>query len=322
MSRTVKQITSDRTFDIQHEEHVTKTNRLSVSFQLRDNNVVVSGEEGCVNMIEANPDMTIAELKKAMMENVDIDDKYKFKSTSTSLPPLCSKFRGPSWNTRVARQEVSKYFAILGFGKKGTKYTDNSNVPDFWPDSLAYSTFQHPSKEKLDTLNIIMEAILLHFQLDPETHHTEILPEVDLSKPVRKKKKPAKSKQFIDSNSDGEDDKEESSKPNTKLKKVVKSQHLFSDSDTEDSDGDLKLHLEMDSTHVSESSEDSDTQDEIEDSTVGYKSQKRKRKEVQRLLKQPITDMPDIPKSQYELNMEKNVEEKKKLLDTLEIDLD
>ena len=97
---------------------------------------------------------------------------------------------------------------------------------------------------------------------------------------------------------------------------------MFSDSDTEDSDGDLKLHLEIDSTHISESSEDSDTQDEIEDSTVGYKSQKRKRKEVQRLLKQPITDMPDIPKSQYELNMEKNVEEKKKLLDTLEIDLD
>ena len=87
---------------------------------------------------------------------------------------------------------------------------------------------------------------------------------------------------------------------------------MFSDSDTEDSDGDLKLHLEIDSTHVSESSEDSDTQDEIEDSTVGYKSQKRKRKEVQRLLKQPITDMPDIPKSQYELNMEKNVEEKKR----------
>ena len=56
--------------------------------------------------------------------------------------------------------------------------------------------------------------------------------------------------------------------------------------------------------------------------SVGYKSQKRKRKEVQRLLKQPITDMPDIPKSQYELNMEKNVEEKKNLLDTLEIDLD
>ena len=210
MSRTAKQIISDRSFDQQHEQHVTKTNRLSVSFQLRDNQIIVSGEEGCVNMVEANPNMTIAELKEAMVNNVDIDDKYSYKITSpaTVLPPLCKKFKGPSWNTKTAREEVARYFGILGFGQKGKKYNkeDESKIPAFWPDSIAYSAFKHPTREKLENLNLVMEAILQFYQLDADSHHTEILPEVDLTEPVRKKKKPsARSKEFVDSDEEDDD---------------------------------------------------------------------------------------------------------------------
>ena len=69
----------------------------------------------------------------------------------------------------------------------------------FWPDSLAYSEFKHPTREKLENLNLVMEAILEYYQLDSENHHTEIIPEVDLNEPVRKKKKPSqKSRKFLD----------------------------------------------------------------------------------------------------------------------------
>ena len=59
-----------------------------------------------------------------------------------------------------------------GCGKGGyLKY--QKDKPLFWPDKIAFSKFEHLSRESLKDIDIVMEALVRFHNLDPNTHHTE-----------------------------------------------------------------------------------------------------------------------------------------------------
>ena len=57
---------------------------------------------------------------------------------------------------------------ILGFGRYGNKkYIKESDE--------SWTTFEHPSYISLETLNKILRRMMKFYDLDPETHHCEVL---------------------------------------------------------------------------------------------------------------------------------------------------
>ena len=85
-----------------------------------------------------------------------------------------------SWHDR------KYHFKILGFGKQGTKtYGISRDKPDYWPDCLSWETFQHPSYTKGNDVNIILESIFRHFNIDISEHHKSN----GAVEPLKKKKK-------------------------------------------------------------------------------------------------------------------------------------
>ena len=120
MERSIQQISRDKHFDIQLETHVTKTNRRTLAVAIRDNQIFIRGEKNAVNLLDQNRDMKVSEFLEKLKDIVDIDDQYEYKSIDPELilPPLKHKFKGCDWTVTYAREAVSQYMAILGYGHK------------------------------------------------------------------------------------------------------------------------------------------------------------------------------------------------------------
>ena len=108
-NRTVLQIQSDRKFDKKHEEHVSKGGRRIVSFSLRGDEVIISGDEASVN-IAVNEDISIKELKNKLRALGETKEKenlnYIVNESSRLLPPMHVKIGGRKLSIKTARIQV------------------------------------------------------------------------------------------------------------------------------------------------------------------------------------------------------------------------
>ena len=165
----------DKKFDKVLSEHVSKNRRKTLCISVRGTQVVLSGEENCVEVALENKDeMTVGELMETMkvMEVEEEDDEMKFKTTENiEFPPFRVKFKGKQWTTLRAREALTKVLSILGFGKGGTKsFKVATDEPAGWPDSHSFLAFEYPSYANMKVANDIIESIFNHYGLDANTH--------------------------------------------------------------------------------------------------------------------------------------------------------
>ena len=162
MSRKTMKI--DQNFDKKLSEHVCKNRRRTLCLSLRGTQVVLSGEENCVDLALDNKDeMTVGELMEAIkvMGSEEEDEDMRFKtSEQVVFPPFRVKFKGRLWTTLKAREELGIILSILGFGKGGSrKFNIAADEPAGWPDEHSFETFEHPSHTSLKVANEIIESL-------------------------------------------------------------------------------------------------------------------------------------------------------------------
>ena len=107
-----------------------------------------------------------------VMENNNEEEEMRYKSTEkVEFPPMKVKFRGHLWTLQKARDQLSIYLNILGFGKGGTrKFKEAADEPDSWPDEHAFESFEHPSYANMATINDVIESLLQYHGFDANTH--------------------------------------------------------------------------------------------------------------------------------------------------------
>jgi hypothetical protein len=170
---TKREIKSDKAFEKTLKDHIVNKSRRTVCLSIRGTQVVFSGEENSVILAKDNmEDMTVADLVQAMKAMDDEPEGLRYKTTETVVfPPMKVKFKGRRWNIQAAREHLTIYLNILGFGKGGTrKYKEPTDEPDGWPDEHAFVTFEHPAYSKLDMANDIIESLLHHHGIDARSH--------------------------------------------------------------------------------------------------------------------------------------------------------
>ena len=77
------------------------------------------------------------------------------------------KLKGSLWTVQNARDQLSTYLNISGFGKGETKkFKEATDEADGWPDEHSFETFEHPSYANMDDVNNIKESLLKHDGFD------------------------------------------------------------------------------------------------------------------------------------------------------------
>ena len=87
--------------------------------------------------------------------------------------PFKDKSRG--WSKDTVSEQLTLYFNILGYGYGGDKSLVNtkfktSTKPEWFPSSVSFEDYIHPSHAKLKENEDVLESLLKHFGLDPRKH--------------------------------------------------------------------------------------------------------------------------------------------------------
>ena len=251
MSRSVAQTNADKEFDKKACQHVEKYSPRLCSFCIRDGEVYLVGEKQTVELVQESADLklTVEELlvKMKALTHDDSSDTFVINKAfhgPDPFPLMDIKFKGPSWNYYSARTQLTKYFNFLGFGRaKDTKtYQDLTDEPEWFPDGLSWEIYKHASKSTLANMNLIFKSMFEYFNINIDTHHSEIIEESS-SKTKRKKStkkttnKKAKTPEFLD---DLEEEEEDDINHNNDH--VEDRNPFYADSDTEE---DTSLQEEM-----------------------------------------------------------------------------
>ena len=212
MSRSVSQINSDRTLDNKLCEHVEKNSPRIVCLCVRDGEVYLTGEEGTVDILKESSNMPLHEVydKLKKMNNDDSSKTYVIEKAmpgADQFPLMDFQFKGPSWNYKNARAQLSKYFNFFGFGRSGSKsFNKEEDEPEWFPDEISWSIFKHSTKVTLPIVNTVLKSMFEYFEVDIFSHHTEKVENVSQMKRKRTwrgtKSKKAKSTEFLEDSSE------------------------------------------------------------------------------------------------------------------------
>ena len=190
---SIKDIKADKAFEKQLENHVVSKKRRTLCISIRDSQIVFSGESNSVDFASENMEhMTVAELVDAMKVMEMEPEELKYKTTETvTFPSMKVKFKGHKWNHKTARDQLSVFMNVLGFGKGGDrKFKKAEDEPEGWPDEYSFTTFEHPGHASLEMANSIIESLLHHHGLDANTHpFLEPEPAINPAKRIRKRKR-------------------------------------------------------------------------------------------------------------------------------------
>ena len=137
---------------------------------VRNGKIYIQGDSRLVNFfLDADNDSTrVGHLMHKLCELNNSSEKPKYTGEFVSwIPPLPVKFKSEHWNWKVAREQLTIYLSIDGFGPNGDKrYMIPSDKPEFWPPGISWTNFPYPGKCSFDDCNTIIEAMLSHFQID------------------------------------------------------------------------------------------------------------------------------------------------------------
>merc|ERR1712098_1016097 len=152
--------------------------------------ICFSGSQSAIDFIKSKDlqQVPLSSLTDHLLQTTKADSPFACEK-HLSYPLLPTEYKGPQWTTKIGQRLLQTYMTILGFGKEGTKtYGLPSDKPSYWPDSISWEHFQHPSYCKGKDVNVILEKIFLHLELDITKHHKNS----ECCGPPRKKRKESK----------------------------------------------------------------------------------------------------------------------------------
>ena len=151
-----------------HVKVVTQEEAISkvICITVRDNKVVVSGQQNLVSIFKDEDVMTNTSVKELLekCQKLAKDNQYELYRP-VIFPPLTHKFMGPSWKWNVAQENLQVYFNVMGFGRGSPKeFGKESSKPDWWPQSdsdakLLWQNFKHPTYTSFEHCNLLLNCI-------------------------------------------------------------------------------------------------------------------------------------------------------------------
>ena len=172
-------------------QKVVSSKSPTLCISLRKNKVVINGSQNLVNLFKSNNDLTIKELCRYMVQDMDKTDVYS-TTVPFIFPKLTCMFKGNNWSLEVARTNLQVIMSVLGFGQGGEKqYKNIADKPEGWPASVDFATMKHPSYLTISQTNIVIESLLGHHGIDPYSFFDSEKEEIQPPKSKKQKKKSA-----------------------------------------------------------------------------------------------------------------------------------
>ena len=156
---------------VTQEEDSSKVLCISV----RNNKLAVSGEQGIVAIFKNEVELANISLRELLekCQKSGKDNQYEMYRPLI-LPPLTHKFESAAWNWKAARDNLTVYFQVMGFGRGSSKsYGGADCKPEWWPNNtdakLLWNNFKHPSDTCFENCNFLLSCIFDHYNINPET---------------------------------------------------------------------------------------------------------------------------------------------------------
>ena len=291
-------------------------------------------------LFESKVEIKVSEEKDNKTEDSENSKQQLFtvsdKGMGKNLPKLVCPFKDKKrgWNKSKARDQVLLYLNLLDYGHGGkrsllTTKHKKAEKPEFWPDSISFIKYDHPSSATMSENEDLIESILHFFDYKVETHCN--FPTVE-SKPRKATKKKVHVADVNNSLEEEQNKDEESSKlDKTTEENMLKQeeQHIDEESSNHDKTTEEK---EQEEQHEDETSKQKKTADENprendEEEAGTSKSRKRKsdngdkvpKKKIKKTKNKVVKPSPfqEGGLSEYEKEIEKRKGEQRNLLQNL-----
>jgi len=140
---------------------------------------------------------------------------YTNQKPGMNLPKLVCPFKDKrrGWNKSTARDQAQLYLNLLEYGLGGRKSLvttkfKTAEKPKFWPDSISFEKYDHPSSVSVSANEDLIESILEFYGYNIKTHcHS---PKKQEKKKRQTKKKEKKSQLQTEDINDNTETEEES----------------------------------------------------------------------------------------------------------------
>ena len=149
---------------------------------------VLSSSPEIAERLEKKPELMAALMElfedKSLVtaKSEETDEKPEVKmNRPLILPPLFAPFKNEKkgWTKAMVAEQLNLYLNLLGYGVggdksfvAGTKNKDTSK-PAWFPDSISFEDYSHPSKAKLRENEEIIESLLNYYGINVHNHVVE-----------------------------------------------------------------------------------------------------------------------------------------------------
>ena len=154
--------------------------RILVISLAHDDELVVKGDNATVGNLDGNENLKEG-LKQILHELPEEDDaSYNFggsaltytESQNLEFPKMFAKLGGRNWKGGEMAKTLSRYFALLDFGKNAAKtYGKAEDKPVWWPRRPKWRKFRSPSKVSKEVCTLLIRLLLEHFGIDANTYY-------------------------------------------------------------------------------------------------------------------------------------------------------
>ena len=181
LKRKTAKVVADKKFAKAMTTYVEEERRELLSVTLFDGKSYFSASPKVAKLMEENPTV-LEKLVELFEKNLEVDNVEEEKpeikeNQKTILPLLFAPFQDKSrgWHRETVSEQVTLYFNILGYGYGGDKSLvttkfKSSTKPAWFPSSVNFDEYIHPSHAKLKENEDVIESLLTHFGLDPRKH--------------------------------------------------------------------------------------------------------------------------------------------------------
>ena len=129
-----------------------------LTLTVRKGRLFLNGSKKIVDFAHSNE--SLKKLFEKMLEESDeVNDVYSEQSKLV-FPPLKAKFGSAGWNWRVCRDELIRYFEILGFSRNGPKHFKKIQFKPSWfpAETVDWSRFSTSARMERMTNNILLSV--------------------------------------------------------------------------------------------------------------------------------------------------------------------
>ena len=184
LKKMTAEVVADKKFCKAMTSYVEEDKRNLLTVTVFDGKTTFSASPKIARIMEDHPDVleTLKEIfEKKLAVQEDVLEKPDLKVvTDISLPFLFAPFKDKKrgWTKDNVSEQLILYLNILGYGIGGDKSLvktkfKTATKPEWWPSSIDFDAYTHPSHAKLQDNEDIIESLFKHFDLDPMKHAKE-----------------------------------------------------------------------------------------------------------------------------------------------------